>query len=376
MINFLYTNIGRGHPFYLDGIIEILRQKNLDDFKTTDVFEVSRGLSFATWKLARLLYKIGSTDSIIGKMYNRLRDKSEYDKASLAMNLMGRDVRKTYISDDTRLVVAHPVLVGMLKDRLSLFYQHGEIAVPKQAVVRGAEYIFVPIEQCRPPFLLSGYSKEQLIVTGLCIEPELVELAQSAYENRMKRLTGNEPLTGAFFSSGAEPTPHIEKINAAVISLFQNGGRAFVFASENGKLRKSLSHKLKRINARESVILCTYKNREELNHLTAANFKQFDYFVSPSHERTNWALGLGLPMFILEPSIGPFAPLNRAALLESEVAISIDSSKAASVLPEWLIELRTSGKIARMAENGYNRYPVKGFETIADFLINKFPSIS
>ena len=32
--------------------------------------------------------------------------------------------------------------------------------------------------------------------------------------------------------------------------------------------------------------------------MTSALFDHFDFFMAPSHERTCWAFGLGLPMFI------------------------------------------------------------------------------
>ena len=61
-ISFVYTNIGRGHPFYLDGIREaLIRKKSLKLIRgQTDVFELSRGLSLMAWKMVRLAYRMGA----------------------------------------------------------------------------------------------------------------------------------------------------------------------------------------------------------------------------------------------------------------------------------------------------------------------------
>ena len=54
-INFLYTNIGRGHPFYLDGIIECLPPGRVGD--VTDVFGETAGLARGLWAGARIIYR-------------------------------------------------------------------------------------------------------------------------------------------------------------------------------------------------------------------------------------------------------------------------------------------------------------------------------
>lgn len=368
MVKFLYTNIGRGHPFYLDGIVEVLKQDGRLKFECHDVFEISKDPALSAWKLARWLYKIGSTNSVIGKWYNLIRDRSEYHENSLAMKIMGRDLRKWFSADESPLIVDHPVLVGILKGKKNLLYQHGEVAVPMQAVVKGGEYVFVPVDSCTRPFLQASYRKEQIIVTGLCIEPALVKVAESAYQSRMARILSQEPLTGAFFSSGAEPKPHVEKLVAAVKSVTQSGDRAVVFAHKGGRVDSAFKGGP---NANSRAILKLYSTREELDRLTAESFAQFDYLVSPSHERTNWAFGLGLPMFILEPAIGPFSPLNRQALLNAKVAISMDYRTAEEFL--WALEhYRTNGDLANLALAGWKKYPISGFRAIADFLINKF----
>ncbi len=369
MIKFLYTNIGRGHPFYLDGIVERLKQDSRLKYECHDVFEISKDPALLAWRMARWFYQIGSTDSIIGRWYNSIRDKSDYNKYGLTMRIMGQDLRKLFLSDDTPLVVDHPVLVGILRGKKNLIYQHGEIAVPPQAVVRGADYVFVPLESSAVPFIRSGYNQNQLIVTGLCIEPELVNQFESSFETRLKRINGNGSLTGAFFSSGAEPKSHVRKLQEAVESIVCSEYKAIVFAAKGGKVYNGLKRLVKEFPS--NLSLCTYESRAELDSQTDEHFNKFDYFVAPSHERTSWALGLGLPMFILEPPIGPFAPLNREVLHNAGVAISLDSrtvSEFCWALPYY----RTSGRLAEMAESGWKRHPINGFQVISDFLINKY----
>jgi hypothetical protein len=270
------------------------------------------------------------------------------------------------------LVVAHPVLVGILKGKKNLFYQHGEIAVPGQAVVKGADCVFVPTDNCSGPFLRGGYNPDQIIETGLCLEPKLAKQSRSAYDERIERLNESSTLTGAFFTSGAEPKPHIQKIYEAVITIAKSNGKALVFAHRNGKLHHLLKSKIEKMEYGSAVKIFPYSDREELDNLTAAHFNEFDYFVSPSHERTNWALGLGLPMFILDPPIGPFSPINRNFLLESGVAISVDFRTAEEFY--WALDYhRKSGSLLRMSRAGWNRFPIDGFQTIADFLVNKLP---
>ena len=385
-LSFLYTNIGRGHPFYLDGIVELAGESERFELSISDVFESSRDISNLGWRLARSLYKIGSTDSIIGQMYNKLRGSTDFNKASTMTNIMGRDIEKKYHGESAPLIVAHPILVGMLSGRKNLLYQHGELAVPKQAVVAGAEYVFVPTEKAAEPFITSGYSSSNVIVTGLCIELCIVNQAETAFKKRMSRFDSSDLLTGAFFSSGAEPKPHIEKLVLAAVSTVKEGHRAIVFAKRNGKLAINLEREFRRSNLEITTvseksqhvisetenILCLYSDRKTETELVCRFFDKLDFFVAPSHERSNWAMGLGLPMFILEPAIGPFSPLNREILLTAGVAESMNSAEEANQFVEKLNELKKSRELQQMSESGWGKHPITGFQAISDFLVNKY----
>ena len=93
--------------------------------------------------------------------------------------------------------------------------------------------------------------------------------------------------------------------------------------------------------------------------------------VAPAHERSNWAVGLGLPHFILKPNNGPFAPLNAEFLMKSGVSEEIVLNIDANLFGAMLERCQKSGKLIEMAKNGWNKYKINGFFKIADFLINK-----
>jgi hypothetical protein len=387
-ISFLYTNIGRGHPFYLDGILEaLIRKGNIKLVREeSDVFEVSHGLSKAMWKAARWMYRKGSSPGIVGALYRKLRSKADYNRPSFILKTMGRDIRRRFLTDPSSLVVAHPTLIAILKGRQNLIYQHGENATPKEAIVAGASRIIVPTEETAKPFLHFGYKRDEITVSGLCIEPALAKQAEDAFESRLTRIKGNAFLVGAFFSSGAEPKQHVEKLVQAAASAATHGGKAILFTQRNGTFAKQAQRHFRNggiefanTDSRgliptdlPSALIVQHSCRREENHFTARLFPRFDYFVAPSHERTNWALGLGLPMFIVGPPIGPFAPLNRDCLIEAGVAELIDSG--ANVFGRSLESLRSKGRLAEMAKAGWGKLDISGFDTIAQFLINNFAS--
>jgi hypothetical protein len=113
----------------------------------------------------------------------------------------------------------------------------------------------------------------------------------------------------------------------------------------------------------------TFDSRAELQRLTVSLFSDFDYFVSPAHERTQWAIGLGLPMFVIGPDIGPFAPLNRRLLLEHGVAEQLPL-EAAFAFGDTLAQRRLNRGFLEGLEQGQERYPLRGFEKAARHLLS------
>lgn len=380
-INFLYTNIGRGHPFYLDGIAAaLIRRGGIGLVRNeNDVFGISRGLSAMTWKLARWTYRAGSSPGALGGFYNRLRRGSDYNRGGLLQSVMARSLRRHYRDTSVPVLVAHPLLVALLAGRPGILYQHGELTVPREALVRRAEYVFVPTDSARRQFLDSGYAENQVIVTGLCIEPALVRQAAESCERRLARLVGTKPLVAAVYSSGAEPVDHVRALVAAAASLVAAGGKVIVLCRRGGRLASLAIRELAQSPGSTSILdhgssfpaeltpvtIVPYSGRREETTLTARLFPHFDFFVAPAHERSNWACGLGLPMVIVGPDKGSFAPLNSKLLLDHGVAERLGDPAA---LADMIDDLRASGQLNSMAQAGWGQYAIDGFDRIAGFL--------
>jgi hypothetical protein len=295
---------------------------------------------------------------------------------------MGRDLRKKFGDTEDTLVVSHPLLVGIFRDRSNLIYQHGELVAPRESIVLGASVIIVPTEEVAQTFCSAGYNKDQVFVSGLCIEPELVAQSRDVFEARLARVAGLGPLMGLFFSSGAEPKEHVRIIISSIASSILADGRAMILARKGGKLEKAVLSNLPQMginvttrrstnistDAQSRCVLRTFESHKEESVLTAGWFSQIDFLVAPSHERTNWSSGLGLPMFVLTPVIGPYAPLNLGLMQKTGCAVAIKSDSDARGLGATVADLRKTGRLAAMARNGWGKHNISGFARIAEFL--------
>jgi hypothetical protein len=347
------------------------------------VFEVSTGVSLPAWKLVRWLYVRGAGRGIIGRTYGKLRSRRDYNKDSLVLSLLTRSIRRTYANEQNPIVVAHPTLVAALRGKDHLFYQHGELVAPHESLVRGAAAVFVPTQEVAEAFLSAGYNATEVIVTGLCIEPSLVKQADDAFQIRVDRINRREPLTGAFYSSGAEPRRHVDQLLAASGSAVESGGKVILFGRRDGRLIHRALRQFDRAHVdyalidstdfvsdiMPQVLIVSYDSRREETIFTSRLYPYFDYFVAPSHERSNWALGLGLPMFVVGPCIGPFAPLNRDIVRDHGVAEMLGEDIDSDRFGELLTHLRHTGRLTEMAINGWHKFSVDGFEKIAHFLV-------
>jgi hypothetical protein len=300
----------------------------------------------------------------------------------MVLKVLSRGVTRMFADETVPLVVAHPLLAAIFRDRQKVVYQHGELAAPRESWVSGPHKIVVPTRDTANVFLGAGTSGEKLFVSGLCIEPGLVANAEKEFHNRIDRLNGSDQLCGAFFSSGAEPAAHVETIVAAALSVHEREGRAIVFAKRGATLEKRLwacygaagfdlgtadsAADTQKVDG--PTLLCSFKSRKDLNAKTAGLLHEFDYFVAPPHERTNWALGLGLPMYVVDPPIGSFAPLNREILLGAGVAMPICNSGNAREFADTLEVHRRSGRLRDMAAAGWQRFDINGFANIAAML--------
>ena len=373
----LYTNIGRGHPTYLDGMVEILSDTYPAlSFFQTDVFAVSRGLSLSCWRLARTLYRIGGKGGAVTGMYGRFRRITGGGEGGVLHRLLGRDIVRLLASFSGPVLVAHPILARLLAGQNRVIYQHGELAAPDESLVTRCEKTLVPLESTAVAFQSAGVEPSRLAVTGQCIEPLLINPAGRAFDERIARLSSDKPLTVALFSSGAYPTDHVRLLRRAAGSLYAAGHTVIFFAGQSTAVADDFGRWLNRrgidsvrtLDGDSRMKILVTSGRQEENRLTAAVFGRLDIFLAPAHERTNWAVGLGLPQFILTPHIGSFAPLNAAIALERGVAVEITDDRTADAIGEWIGSLRRDGKLAAMACDGFGGTSITGFAAAAKVL--------
>jgi hypothetical protein len=373
-IAFLYTNIGRGHPFYLDGIRARLNPAVEPGVR--DVFALAAGASRLAWRAARAAYTLGSSGGGANNWYSRLRARTDFNRDGTMLRLLGAPLRATYADDPALLVVAHPLLAGIFRDHDRLVYQHGELAVPREALVRAKHTVLVPDAGTADSFRHAGAAGRAIHVTGLNIDPLLQPLAAAAFAARVDRLRGTARLTAACFSSGAEPPAHVAALCRAAAALGAAGWRVHAFARRDGRFARRLSAHLQSAGvpwadadgtgadaADANVCIWPYGSRLELDQLTAATFPEFDVFLAPAHERSHWALGLGLPLLVVAPSIGSYAPLNQLRLLDAQVALTIPPDVSGVV--DLLAERHRDGMLVRMAERGWEHHPIDGFDRAA-----------
>lgn len=363
-LQFLCTDIGRGHPFYLDGIVqEVASLLSPDAREYHRVADVCGPAGRLAWNLLDETYRRGSSPGLWSALYRILRRDNDYNRERFTLRLLRRSLRGfAYSTRNDRLVVSHPLLVAALRPHPRICYQHGEMVTPEEAVVLGAHRVLVPTAEAAWPFLSAGYQRNSVWVTGLCIEPELVVQAEESRVQRLERLEKSSPLTGAFFSSGAEPAEHVDALVAAMGSVLECGFAAHVFASRGGRLLKAVYRLRQAEQSSDKLTVHTFESRAELNRLTALHFPSFDYFVAPPHERTPWPFGLGLPMFLLGPDKGPFAPLNRQLLLKSGGAEALADASGFGVR---LRDAHLRDRLISMARRGADRYSVFGFSEAA-----------
>lgn len=369
MVSLLGSEIGRGHPFYMDGLRAALRRAGRADLiaRDTDVFRVSRGTSRLAWRAARAAYTWAGRGGLASAAYRAARRGADHDRDGWMTRRLGRDLR-AWAGERGIVVADHPAVVGALGDRADTWYLHGEMAAPREAVVRRAARILVPLAETASAFAAAGAPRKRLVVTGLCVEEEIRRDAEACARVRTARLRGDAPLTVAFFSSGAEPPRHVAAIAAAVASLEgARGHRAVVFAAEGGALARAVASSSSSAAPSVGVEIVPFRTRAELDRRTARHFPRFDAVVSPPHERSNWAVGLGVPFFLVGPDIGPFAPRNRELLLARGVARELSPADARG-FARALDALREAGELAGMAERG-GGVPLHGFDGAAAALI-------
>jgi hypothetical protein len=362
-LSILGSEIGRGHPFYTDGLVRALQDLGASGVirRRTSVLEVSHGLSRVAWRLVRAAYRNAGRGGAVSSLYHRVRGRADYDRDSPALRILGADLKR-WAGDEGVVAVDHPAVVGALGGRDDVWYFHGELAAPPEAMVRRAARILVPREDTAAAFVRGGCRPERVLVTGICVENDLVEAAEAMAAVRRRRIASGDPLTVAFFSSGAEPPGHVAAIAAAAAAVGRSPHRGIVFAARGGRLERAV--------AGDALEIVRFGDRAELDRVTVARFDSFDAVVSPPHERSHWAVGLGVPFFLVGPDIVPFAPRNRELLLAAGVAASLDGVAGAARLPALLDDLRAGGVLLRMSQAGGGA-PVDGFRRAAGLLLDE-----
>lgn len=335
----LSTEVGRGHPFYLDGLEHALRARGVP-LTRTDVFSSSSGAARLGWQAVRASYLVAGRGGALARAYEAFRARQSFESGSPLVRLLGRGVARA-AGAASLVVVDHPILVGALRGHPAVWLMHGELVAPGSCVVRTAARVLVPLEETAEAFRRGGTSPDRLAVTGLCIERPLAEECSRHAAARRERIVGSGPLTVGLFSSGAEPRPHVAALAAAARSARAAGHRVLAFARAGGRLAAAVPPGAER---------ATFHDRASLDAVTAERFGDLDVVVSPAHERSNWAVGLRVPFALVGPDIGPFSPLNRALLLREGVALELPDPRSAEAFAATLARARASGALARILD--------------------------
>jgi hypothetical protein len=348
------VEIGLGHPNYLDYVLQAIKQMlPRTEIISWDVLNEEKGLKKMFWQASKGIYSLGSKGGLITDFYNKFRASSKTPRISVC-SINSKDYDK--------ILVAHPILATSFD---CAWYIHGEIAAPKECALENVKKIVVPIDYTAKRLIAQGVKPEQILVSGLIIASDLVAGATENNLKRVVRIKSNKPLTIGFFISGAYPPAHIKKLIAGIISVSKENQRVIVFLGTNASKAKdflrTLDNKKKKENTFESTILFVQgRTRSDYQKRVNKLLPLLDIFVAPSHEHTNWAIGLGLPMFALFPMIGSYAVENYQFAYEQGVTYPIQTLIDAQGLGKIIYQLRESGELIKMSERGFDKFPIDG----------------
>jgi len=384
----IYTDIGRGHPSYLDSVLQSLRWHHKDLFQQielTSVFEMSSGLSLSAWKAVHAAYRIGSRGGLISRLYSGFRSsQSEFNPNSAVVRILQRDLL-TRLSDYKGIcIVAHPLLANMLKKKHRVFYVHGEISAPPESAVRDIERIYVPLGMTAEKMKSYGVDPEYIVKTGLVIEPMILnDLSGVIFDRQMRLDTREMKPTVGFAISGAYPRAHVRYMTEAALSLLEYGCRVRFFWGSNITEADRLETELRKAEVEVVITSVPYDpvhfdravlitaQREIETTISTKYIPQLDLLVAAPHERNNWAVGAGLPIAALTPTIGSFAPENLKYILERGCGFAVSTDEPASKLVTQIIQLTKTGKLVDMVRSGTTMKNIKGAKRIADDIAEK-----
>jgi hypothetical protein len=241
----LYSDIGRGHPSYLDSLLYLLKEKYPKIICRT-VFQESKGLSLFAWRLISWLYKLSGKGGLQTRFYNFIRRWSQKgSEDSPAIRILGRDLKRAYRNFRGICLVDHPQIARSLVGICRVWYVHGEIAAPAECAIKGVEKILVPLQETKEKLIACGVKEDALMVCGLMIEPPLVKSADRAFQKRSERIGSDQPLTVGFFTSGAYPKEHMKKIMLGAYSVIQKKMKAVIFCGTNPFIFEWVKNKAK-----------------------------------------------------------------------------------------------------------------------------------
>jgi len=379
----LCSDIGRGHPSYLDSLVYLLKDK-YPNLLCRSAFEESKGLSLLSWKFVRWLYAISGKGGLHTRFYNFIRRRSQKGGEDSPMTrILARDLRRAYEGFPGVCLVDHPILARSLADVCRAWYVHGEIAAPAECAIRGVEKILVPLQETKDRLVAQGAEEDAVLVCGLMIEPPLATEAEEAFHRRVERIESDQALTVGFFTSGAYPKEHMEKIVAGARSVIEKRMRAIIFCGTNRDKLEWVRSRLKDVDVRIAedteensrkdkkfgLMLVGRKTRQEDTQRAVELTPSLDAFVAASHERTNYAVGLGLPMFVLFPLIGTFASQNYEFAQRQKVLNSVKSIGEARNLGGLLADLRQDSQLLQMAKNGFGVHKLDGIDAaVSEFV--------
>jgi hypothetical protein len=387
-ITALYSDIGRGHPSYLDSLLISLKKKYPNIVSRT-VFDESKGISLLAWRFLLWLYRISGKGGLATRFYHLIRRRSPNNSSdSFAIKILGRDLKRAYKDYRGICLVDHPIIARALANVCRVWYVHGEIAAPEECAIPGVEKILVPLEETKQKLAACGAGKETIEVCGLMIEPGLVDTAEISFKQRLERIESGLPLTVGFFTSGAYPKEHMEKIIRGARSVIEAKMMVIIFCGTNPHQLKRVRNELKDLRVKTvedsegsvsditdfDILLVSRKNRQEDTQRAVELVPLLDVFVSASHERTNWAVGLGLPMFVLFPLIGTFASQNFEFAQRQKAVYPLDTKEKSKNLGEILSELRQNGQLVEMARNGFGIHKIDGIKTAVSGLLKTMNS--
>jgi hypothetical protein len=361
----LCSDIGRGHPSYLDSVLKAL--------STTGgralTCRTCNRLDNLAWRAVRAGYRLGGFGGPVTWLYNRLRP-ADMRPSRLLLAMLGSELLSEFTGFGGICLVDHPVLAHILCRTCRVAYLHGEIAVPALAAVPEAWQTFVPLDTTATHLEAYGVGRGAITVTGLVVDPDLVPDAEAGFAARAARLQALAPLTVGLFASGAYPRPHVNRIITATASLARAGYTAILFWGTGWLRAARLRRVLNRLGVPESRTSIVWADsRQAETERTVRLLPKLDVMVAAAHERTSWAVGLGLPMFALLPNIGPFAPENFSFAVKHGVCQPLRTMAQAHEIARTLAELRQSGELVRMAERGFGRYPITGANAVARSLL-------